>query len=201
MLTHAHTSRIFEYTYDIGQGLSNIIFVAMFLGVQCTWILIPIVYHKTSKQIKIAEQKGEGHIFNPEVRLWYAMLGSAVAIPVSMFWMGWTANPDISIWSPILAVVLFGYGITGIFVYTYTYIIDSYEVYAASALTFAAFIRYVCSGGMTVVGVPFYHNMGTQYTLTILACISACMVPIPYALYRWGYMLRKRSKYAVSREV
>lgn len=192
---------IFEYTYGISQGLSNIIFISMFVGLQLTFLLIPVVYRMTVKQIKEAESRGEGHQFNPEIRLWYAMLGPAVSIPISLFWMGWTASPDISIWSPILAVALFGFGVMGIFICAYMYIIDSYEMYSASALTFTALVRYMAAGGMTVVGIPFYTNMGVHYTLTILACISCVLVPVPFALYKRGHKLRKRSKYAVSREI
>lgn len=76
------------------------------------------------------------------------------------------------------------------------YIIDSYEVYAASALTFVALVRYVAAGGMTVVGIPMYNNLGPRYTLTILACISAAAVPIPYVLHKWGPKIREGSKYA-----
>jgi hypothetical protein len=42
------------------------------------------------------------------------------------------------------------------------YIIDSYEIYAASALTSVALIRYVAAGGVTIFGIPFYSNMGTH---------------------------------------
>lgn len=192
---------IFEYTYGISQGLSNIIFISMFVGLQFTFLLIPIVYRMTVKQVKEAESRGEGQQFNPEIRLWYAMLGPAVSIPISLFWMGWTASPDVSIWSPILAAALFGFGVMGIFICAYMYVIDSYEMFSASALTFTALVRYMAAGGMTVVGIPFYTNMGVHYTLTILACISCVLVPVPYALYKWGYKLRKRSKYAVSREI
>ncbi|KAK6218777.1 hypothetical protein LQW54_002702 [Pestalotiopsis sp. IQ-011] len=193
---------IFEYPYEIGQGLSNIIFISMFVGLQFTFILIPIIYRITVKHVKRAEAQGhDGSQFDPEVRLWYAMLGSAIAIPVSLFWMGWTSNKSISIWSPILAVCLFGYGVMGIFICAYMYIIDSYEMYSASALTFVALVRYVCAGGMTVVGIPFYKNMGTAYTLTILACISCLLAPIPYVLFKWGHLLRKRSKYASSKDI
>lgn len=192
---------IFEYTYGISQGLSNVIFISMFVGLQFTFLLVPVVYRMTIKQVKEAESRGEGQQFNPEIRLWYAMLGPAVSIPASLFWMGWTASPNISIWSPILAAALFGFGVMGIFICAYMYVIDSYEMYSASALTFTALVRYMAAGGMTVVGIPFYSNMGVHYTLTILACISCVLVPVPYALYMWGYKLRKRSKYAVSREI
>ncbi|KAM0429765.1 hypothetical protein ACHAPT_006371 [Fusarium lateritium] len=191
---------IFEKTYGINQGLTNTIFVAMFIGMQFIYVLIPFIYRKTAHSIRLSESPEESKRlkFSPEIRLWYAMLGTAVSIPVSLFWMGWTAKSHISIWSPIIASSLFGFGVTGVFICTYLYIIDSYEVYSASALTFASLVRYVAAGGMTVVGIPFYENMGTDYTLTIMACISLALVPIPYLLYVYGHRLRAKSKYAVS---
>lgn len=39
---------------------------------------------------------------------------------------------------------------------------------------------------MTIVGIPFYKNMGVQYTLTIMACLSALLVPVPYVFYKYG---------------
>ncbi|KAF3763974.1 hypothetical protein M406DRAFT_65239 [Cryphonectria parasitica EP155] len=141
---------IFQDTYQISQGLSNILFLAMFIGVWFNLLLVPVVYRMTTKQIKLSESRGEGQHFNPEIRLWYAMLGPAVAIPISLFWMGWTASPSISIWSPILAAGLFGFGVTGVFICAYMYVIDSYEIYSASALTFTALVRYIIAGGMTM---------------------------------------------------
>ncbi|KAJ3456582.1 hypothetical protein MRS44_016605 [Fusarium solani] len=186
---------IFEYTYDLDQGLTNIIFIAMFLGTYINFVSVPFVYQKTTKAIRSEGKTG----FKPEIRLWYAMLGAAVAIPVSLFWLGWTNYSHISIWSAILAVVVFGYGVTGVFICVYMYIIDSYEIYAASALTFVALTRYVIAGGMTVVGIPFYENMGTHYTLTIMACISVVLAAIPYILYFHGHSIRAKSRFAVAR--
>lgn len=184
---------IFEYTYGISQGLSNIIFVAMLIGTELNFLLVPIIYHMTIKYIK--NEAGSG--FKPEIRLWYGTFGGAIAIPVSLFWLGWTNFASISIWSAIIAVSLFGYGVMGIFLCVYMYIIDSYEIYSASALTFVALTRYVVAGGMTVVGIPWYESMGTHYTLTILACISVALVPIPYLLYYYGHAIRSRSNFAV----
>lgn len=81
------------------------------------------------------------------------------------------------------------------------YIIDAYNIYAASALGFMTVSRYIAAGGITVVGIPFYKNMGVHYTLTILACISAVMVPVPYVFYRYGTVIRKWSRYAVAEEI
>ncbi|KAH6889614.1 major facilitator superfamily transporter [Thelonectria olida] len=188
---------IFERTYGLSQGLANIVFIAMFLGTQVTFVLVPLVYRKTVRQLENARSHGET-IFHPEVRLWYAMYGAALAIPVSLFWLAWTSFAHISIWSAIFAVTLFGFGVTGLFLCVYMYIIDSYEIYAASALTFVALIRYVVAGGMTVVGIPFYENLGTHYTLTILGCIAAVLAPIPYILYFRGHWIRSKSRFAVN---
>ncbi|KAK7419037.1 hypothetical protein QQX98_003539 [Neonectria punicea] len=185
---------IFEHTYGLDQGLANIIFIAMFLGTQINFIFVPIIYRMTVRRAKLGPAQ-----FTPEIRLWYAMFGACVSIPISLFWLGWTNYAGISIWSAIFAVVMFGYGVTGVFICVYMYIIDSYEVYSASALTFVALVRYVVAGGMTVAGIPFYENMGTHWALTILACISTALVPIPYVLYYYGHWIRRKSKYAVEK--
>jgi len=170
----------------------------MFVGMVFLAPLVPFVYGKTKRELEKNRTEAGTHI-NPEVRLWYAMM-AAPAIPISLFWMGWTAYPSISIWSPIIASVFFGYGAICIFVSAYLYIIDSYEIYAASALTFVTVIRYLFAAGMTVVGIPFYRNVGVHWTLTIMACISALLTPIPYILYKYGYVVRRRSKYAVNKK-
>ncbi|KIW21301.1 hypothetical protein PV08_01881 [Exophiala spinifera] len=189
---------IFRETYGVSQGISNTIFLGIAIGVLFGAAWLPWMYKITAHAQKEAEAQGKGQ-FDPEIRLWFAMLGGAPAIPVSLLWMGWTAYPSVSIWSPIIASVLFGYGTIMIFISSYMYIIDSYEMYAASALTFATLARYIIAGGMTVVGIPFYKNMGVHWTLTILAALSALLAPMPYVFYKYGYLIRRKSRFAVNR--
>lgn len=184
---------IFEFTYGISQGLSNTIFATMIVGNLANFLLLPIIYRKTLRHLR--EQPIQP--FRPEIRLLWGTLGAAIALPVSLFWLAWTNYAHISIWCAICAVGLFGFGLGGIFVCVYMYIIDSYEVYSASALTFVTLVRYVVAGGMTVVGIPFYGNEGTHLTLTILASIASLLVPVLYGLYYFGHLVRERSKYAV----
>ena len=40
--------------------------------------------------------------------------------------------------------------------------------------------------------------MGVAYTLTIMACISSLMVPVPYVFYKYGHWIRSKSKYAIN---
>lgn len=80
---------IFTDVYGISQGLTFAIFAAMMVGILLATLLIPIVYRITKRDMARSKEMGETR-GRPEVRLWFAMLGGAPAIPVSLFWMGWT---------------------------------------------------------------------------------------------------------------
>ncbi|KAK3699145.1 hypothetical protein LTR37_016619 [Vermiconidia calcicola] len=193
---HGYTY-IFEGTHGLSQGLTGLCFLGIVVGLFGASALVPLIYRWAKRDLqKIKEQGGDR--LPPEFRLWYAMLGGAFALPISLFWMAWTTRPDISIWSPLAASVFFGYGTLCVFVTCYQYIIDAYESYAASALASVTFIRYMASGGMVIVGIPFYENLGVAYTLTILGCITAALVPVPYLFYKYGHWIRSKSKYAIS---
>jgi hypothetical protein len=118
-------------------------------------------------------------------------------MPLSLFWMAWTSYSSISIWSPILASVFFGYSAEMIFITSYMYLIDVYETYAASALVFSTVSRYLCAGPMVVAAIPSYENVGHHWTVTILACFSLLLAPIPFVFYKYGPVIRRKSRYAV----
>lgn len=186
---------IFGETYGFSEGHTGLSFLGIGIGLCICTLLVPLIHARAKKEL-IKIQTHGGDRLPPEFRLWFAMLG-APAIPISMFWMGWSTYHQISFWSPLGASVLFGYGILSVFITSYQYIIDSYERYSASALTSVTLIRYVAAGGMVEVAIPFYKNLGVHWTLTIMGCISALMVPVPYLFYVYGPRIRSRSKYAV----
>jgi len=186
---------IFTETYGFSEGITGLSFIGIGIGLCLATALVPVIYAWAEKDLKKIQAEG-GTRLPPEFRLWFGMLG-APAILISVLWMAWTTYPWISYWSPLAASVLFGYGILCIFISSYQHIIDSYESYAASALASATLIRYVSAGGMVEVAIPFYRNVGLHWTLTILACLSALMVPVPYLFYFYGTKLRASSKYAV----
>ncbi|KAE8360843.1 MFS general substrate transporter [Aspergillus caelatus] len=185
---------IFGATYNLSSGLTSIAWAGMLVGVFLVCLLTPLVYSWTRN-----EYKQTGRI-RPETRLWYAMLGGAPAVPIGLFWMGWTTNPLISIWSPLVASALVGFGMTTIFISAYLYIIDSYSVYSPSALAFMSFTRYLVSGGVMVAGGTIYERYGVPYTLSVLGAISAMMAVIPYLFYFYGPAIRRMSKHAAIKD-
>lgn len=186
---------IFTETYGFSEGITGLSFLGIAIGLCFASLLVPMVYMWAKRDLARIKSQG-GTRLPPEFRLWFGMFG-APAIPISLFWMGWTAYPSISYWSPLASSVLFGYGILCVFISSYQYIIDSYEGFAASALASVTLIRYVAAGGMVEVGIPFYKHLGVHWTLTILGSISALCVPVPYLFFVYGTKLRGMSKHAV----
>ncbi|KAK5944192.1 hypothetical protein PMZ80_003473 [Knufia obscura] len=172
-------TEIFMMTYGINQGLSNLCFLGLLVGILLSMVTVPLVVRITNKQLERDGDDGTGNMLNQETRIIFSMIGAPL-IPIGLFWMGWTDHASISIWSPLVASAVVGFGIVSIFMSAYMYIIDSYQTYAASALTFVALVRYLAAGGMTVVGVPII-----------------VVLPVPYVLYMYGDKVRARSKYAV----
>ncbi|PIG89437.1 hypothetical protein AARAC_009871 [Aspergillus arachidicola] len=181
---------IFGATYGLSSGMTSIAWAGMLVGAFLVSLLAPLVYSWTRNEYS---QTGQ---IRPEARLWYAMLGGAPAVPIGLFWMGWTTNPQISIWSPLVASALIGFGMTTIFISAYLYIIDSYSVYSPSALAFMSFTRYLVSGGVMIAGGTIYERYGVPYTLSVLGAISALMAVIPYLFYFYGPAIRRMSKHA-----
>lgn len=185
---------IYNRIYHFHVGLVGTAFLGIAVGVLIMLPFIPLAMKLVRRDVARAKQKGLARP-EPEVSLYMSMFG-APWIPISLFWMGWTARPTISFWSPLAASVLFGYGVTGVFISSYEYVADAFEFHSASALATITLVRFICGGVMAEVSYPFYTNLGPTLTLTVLGAITAALVPVPYILYRYGQQLRKWSRYA-----
>lgn len=88
---------IFTDMHGLSQGLTNIVWVAMYVGIMLVGLLVPLVYRWTKKEFAAAaagqneDDAGEQKYIppRPENRLWFAMMGCPL-IPIGLFWMAWT---------------------------------------------------------------------------------------------------------------
>ncbi|KAL9031136.1 MAG: hypothetical protein Q9196_000812 [Gyalolechia fulgens] len=159
---------IFTRVYDITTSMTFIIWTAMMPGVFVAMALIPYMYNLTKKAA--AKAAAQGQPLQPE--------------------------SSISIWSPIVASGFFGYALVCIFTSAYMYIIFVYLQYAASALGFMTFSRYVISGALSPASVKMYEDLGPHWSLTIVAIVSTIMAPVPFILYKYGHRIRAMSRHA-----
>lgn len=80
---------IFGEVYGVGQGLANVCFLGLFVGISLSMVTVPLVYSITKKQLARDGDDGTGKVINQEMRLIFAMIGAPL-IPIGLFWMGWT---------------------------------------------------------------------------------------------------------------
>lgn len=80
---------IFEMTYGINQGLSNLCFIGLLVGISAASVLVPLVWHITIKQLERDGDEGQGTKLRQETRLIFSMIGAPL-VPIGLFWMAWT---------------------------------------------------------------------------------------------------------------
>lgn len=185
---------IFTDTYGLSSGITSLAFVGITIGALFFACSTPIFNRAHRSQLR--KQKLNGSTGPPELLLYPAMW-AAPFFSISLFWLGWTNYPSISYWSGYAAIVVFGFSMTAIFVSSYIYIINSYGTWSSSALGSITLARYFVSSGMVVASRPMYEGIGVHWTLTLLGALGAILVPTPYLIYRYGEVIRRKSKFAV----
>ena len=114
---------------------------------------------------------------------------------ISLFWLGWGARPSVHWIVPTLAALPFGIGFLLIFMALINYIVDAYEIYAASAMGAASASRSVFGVILPFAAAPLYEKLGIAWACTLLGILSAVMSIIPFVFIRYGEKIRRHSKF------
>lgn len=119
---------------------------------------------------------------------------SAICVPVGELIFAWTCTPNVHWIVPLLAGIPFGIGNTGVFIYSASYLVHSYGIYAVSALAGSAVLRSVLGGTLPLAGPRLYAALGPNWAGTLLAALEFALMPIPFVFYRYGHKIRMKSK-------
>ncbi len=133
----------------------------------------------------------------PEFRLPPAICGAVLA-PVGVFIFAWTSYPHIHWIAHMIGSGVFGAGILLIYTGIFTFLVDAYPLYAASALAANAFVRCLFAMSFPLFGIQMYNRLGYQWASTLLAFLLLAMAPFPYIFFKYGKRIRKKSRYAAS---
>ncbi|WWD03222.1 hypothetical protein V865_001273 [Kwoniella europaea PYCC6329] len=175
--------------WSVGQG--GLAFLGMGFGLVLGNILNPL----GDRWYKKATVPGKPT--PPETRLPLACI-AAILLPIGLMWFAWTSAPPVHwIWS-ILSCIPFGLGFLWIFNSMVNYIIDSYTLYAASALASLAVLRCLFGAAFPLFAVTMYRNLGLHIAGTIVAVLAIACAPMPFLFYKYGPYLRRKSRYAPS---
>lgn len=78
-----------------------------------------------------------------------------------------------------------------IFVSIQTYLIDAFDIYAASVIGANAVLRGTAGALLPLAGLELYHKLGWGWGNSLLAFIALGFAPLPVALGKYGSKLRK----------
>jgi len=200
---------VFSEVYNFNPGQVGLTFTPIFVG--CTFasgtslLCDKFLYQKQLLALRAANSSNSSvnhepaklHV-DPEHRLYPAMIGS-IGIPLGLFWFAWTARSDIHWASPVLATMVFSFGNLCVFVSAMTYLIDSYGPrYGASATSANGFSRYILAAAFPLFAIQMYDGLGIDWATSLLGFISVGLLPIPWVLFKWGSIIRRKSAYTIT---
>ncbi|KAE8135383.1 major facilitator superfamily domain-containing protein [Aspergillus pseudotamarii] len=132
----------------------------------------------------------------PEFRL-PMLCAVAVVVPIGLFWYGWSARTSIHWIMPNIGAAIYSGATVVQLVCVQGYLIDAYQVYAASAMASVMVLRNLLGFGLPLVAPSLYGNLGFAWGNTLLACVAVVIgIPAPLLLWYYGEELRGLSTYA-----
>lgn len=194
-LTFESYPLVFQGVYGWTPGVGGLPFFAVGIGVIIGCSLA--IFLVPSYRRKLLANNG---VVVPEWRLPQVMAGG-VAFAIGLFWFGWTGRKESIHWIvPTLSGISTGFGIISVFMPLFNYILDTYLMFAASAIAANTLLRSTFAAGFPLFAPYMYSGLGIGLASTVLGCVAAALVPVPVVFYLFGGNLRKRSKFAPTRK-
>ena len=95
-----------------------------------------------------------------------------------------------------MATAFIGAGFNVIFQNAINYLVDTYSLYAASAVSANTFLRSLFASGLPLAARPMFLKMGVGPACSVLGGVACLALPVPFLFMKYGLRLRKMSKFA-----
>ena len=190
-------AQIFQNYYGFGSVESGLSFLGIGLG---SFVAVGIfrltsdryMTRKTAQADAAAASAGKvREEMKPEYRLQTLPIGGLL-VPIGLFIYGWTAQYRIHWIVPISATGLIGCGNVFINTSLQMYLIDTYDVYAASALAANVVLRSLVGALLPLSGLRMYNALGIGWGNSLLGFIALLFLPLIFVIMKHGEYLRKR---------
>lgn len=175
---------VFSGIYHFSLGLEGTAFLGIFVGVFV--VLGPFIWYQRKYIEPKFNDKGE---LQPEWRLPPSFVG-AFAIPICLFWFGWSARPEIHWIVPIIGTAWFSIGAFLLFNSVLNYLADAYPTYAASVLAGNDFFRSSFGAAFPLFATAMYDKLGVGWASSLLGFLAIAFIPIPFLLFKVSHPLK-----------
>ncbi|KAI1413111.1 bicyclomycin resistance protein [Hypoxylon sp. FL1857] len=171
----------------LGLGVGSMIGILLFSGTSDKYI------QKRAAKADAAAQAAGGVKMGlkPEYRLPLLPLG-AVLIPAGLFIYGWTASYKVHWIAPIIGTAVVGVGNLIVFMSIQMYLVDTFTIYAASAIACNTVVRSLAGAVLPLAGLPMYSKLGIGWGNSLLGFIAVALFPVSLVIIKYGEYLRNR---------
>ncbi|KAI1175058.1 major facilitator superfamily domain-containing protein [Nemania sp. FL0916] len=189
-LLYTTITPVFEDTYGFNVDIAGLVYLSLGFGNVVGWIVCTFLSDRTI--VRLA-QANDG-VFEPEMRLTIS-IPFGIFLPITLFWYGWSADAHAHWASTLFSLIPYGLGIIGLFLTITTYLVDSYPMYAGSALAANIILRSIVGAFLPLAGPPLYDSLGLGWGNSLLGFICVAMIPLPAIFYKLGARLRKAGRF------
>jgi len=170
-------------------------FAIFFIGVGIGTTIGAAVSIYSQRHYRVLVPKWHGSPPPDERRIGAMYAGPCLIIGI--FWLGWTgAYRHVPWYVPALATIPIGTSFTLIFISYLSYIVDTYLLFAASALAANTIFRSAVGAGFPLFTTQMFHALTIQGACSLIGGIAFLLLPIPFVFYKYGPKIRERSKFA-----
>jgi multidrug resistance protein len=146
---------VFEGVYHFSQGSVGLTFLGVGIG---SLLGLGVFGSMSDKLVKRMTAK-HGGVMKPEYRL-PPLIPASFLLPIGLFWYGWSAEKHAHWIVPIIGTAIFGLSTIAMFMCIQTYFVDSFTVYAASAIAANTVLRSLVGAFLPLAGPKMYSALG-----------------------------------------
>ncbi|KAI5246831.1 MFS general substrate transporter [Aureobasidium subglaciale] len=197
---------IFEGTYHFNTGEVGLTFLPIGAGALLACGLY-LYWDGVLQRAKARDPPAAWSQSEEYRRLPLACIGGPLLV-LSCFWLGWTAREEVHWAVPVLSALPFGMGFLLLFMSLVNYLVDAYEVFAASAMAASACSRSLFGAVLPFAARPLnlselQRSVGPARkacsaalnSQAMLSFLSLAMCAIPFAFIRYGDSIREKSNF------
>ncbi|KAK2628091.1 hypothetical protein QTJ16_002737 [Diplocarpon rosae] len=181
---------ILREIYGFSPAATGSAFICFSVGATCSIIvcnlLLDRIYTALSQRFSLPR--------HPEFRLPLLIMAAAI-FPLVTFFYGWVPSMHWPVWLLLLQVGFLGFVLIIMSAPVSSYIVDSFRLYSASAMTMVLLTRCTMGTLLPLTIPPLTDALGLGGAFAFLAILCTLMIPLPILVMRYGGKWRERSVY------
>lgn len=188
---------VFVGIYNFSLGQLGLAFIGILVG---TIITVPFYWwYLRTRYEPLFTDPAMRYKLKPEISMEPAYVG-CFFIPASMIMFAWSSRADVHWIVPTIATALFPMGAFPLFMAVLGYLSVAYPTYVASVFAGNDLMRAGFGAAFPLIAHSLFKTLGIDWGNTLLACLSALFIPVPFVLAKYGGAIRKMSKKAIQDE-